>query len=303
MRITRVVGIVLIISCVGMLAGAAFSYFGTRGFVASAARAEGRVERLEEEPTSDGGTMYAAVVSFTDADGQEHVVRSRVLASPFLFEVGESVDVLCRPADPYNARIGSFAELWFVPLALGVAAGANLTAALFFLFALPRLARRRAEEAAPPRRHGSRTWFTVRMAALGLAGLGGALAFFDGGTSQNDSLPYWILGICVVLTVVVAPLTAAGMIGVVCLVLPKDRKWDRPSHSSPPFSFHNPLLFFHFGASLATAVGLGMVLTSVVGGFAQFLEGMGTLLGGLGFYIGVRWGMRLCQHRMAEDPN
>jgi lysylphosphatidylglycerol synthetase-like protein (DUF2156 family) len=139
------------------------------------------------------------------------------------------------------------------------------------------------------------------MAMLGLAALAGAVSFVDGDASQHDSSLHWWLGIAIAITVVLGPLWVAFFICLVAAISPAKTKWQQPSHSSPPFALSNPLLLLHLGAFAAVAFGLGMVLTSFLGGFTQFLEGMGTLLGGLSFYLGVRLGIKLCRHKMSEE--
>jgi hypothetical protein len=298
-KVLRVVGIVLLVLCAGVATAAGLTYSHARAFVAGASQAQGVVSDVQEERDPDGDLMYATVVRFTDATGRQHSVRSSVLESPAPFKVGDRADVLYPPGRPDEARIARFSELYFLPLMLGVTAGAQLIGALFFLFAVPRLARWRARKGEPAAPKRSGTWFIVRMGILALAFAGGALSFLDTEAADTWGLPLWGFGIVVVLSAALMPFIVCLLIGMSSLLSGSGSKWARPSHSSPPLSFNNPLLFFHFAGCLAAACGLGTVLSSPLGGLGQLANGAGVLIGGIGVLAGVRLGMRLCSGKMA----
>lgn len=76
------------------------------------------------------------VVEFTAADGKTVRFVGATLSSPPSFHVGEQVPVLYRPATPEQARIGTFSELWLLPVILGCVGVGFLLAsgALFVAF-------------------------------------------------------------------------------------------------------------------------------------------------------------------------
>lgn len=102
---------------VGMLAGSFFILSHTRGFIAGASEAEGKVIALDRSTSSSNSgsrsTAYRPVVGFASGTGKRFEFTSSVGSSPPSHRVGESVTVLYNPADPSNARIKSFVQLWF----------------------------------------------------------------------------------------------------------------------------------------------------------------------------------------------
>ena len=44
-----------------------------------------------------------------------------------------------------------------------------------------------------------------------------------------------------------------------------------------------------------------MLVTAFLGGPDQLMEGLGTFVGGMGCYAGVRLGMKLCAHKMMKE--
>ena len=221
-----------------------------------------------------------------------HEVRSRSQQSPAPFAVGDAAPVLYPPGRPEEARIAVLGELYLLPLVLGVGAVGPLTGGLFFLLAYPRLARR------PPRREPSRKWFAVRAVVMGVFFVGGALCFLAPDTVQSEGQPLWELALGVVAYVVLTPLVLAGFIALFARLPLGSRKWERPTLSSYP-DFTSPLVFLHFVGLVLAAVGLGVLLTSFMGGLQQLVSGAGVLLIGFSVLAGVRLGERLCPGRMA----
>lgn len=72
--------------------------------------------------TSDGTTMYAPVVEFPDAQGKPHLYESGTYSSPQKLKIGESVKLAFDPANPDEATLLSFSEL-YLPLVGGLIAG------------------------------------------------------------------------------------------------------------------------------------------------------------------------------------
>jgi hypothetical protein len=103
----------------GLLGGAAFLVVDTRNDIARADKADGTVVALIGERDSDGDTMYYPRVRFITRSGNPVEFTGSVGSSPAAFDVGEPVAVLYDPAEPEEARIDSFFQLWFAALVLG----------------------------------------------------------------------------------------------------------------------------------------------------------------------------------------
>jgi len=112
-------GIFLLIG-LGLLGGAAFLALDTRSDIARADKADGSVIDLIGERDSDGDTIYYPRVRYVTLSGTPVEFTGSVGSSPPAFAVGEPVSVLYDPAEPEQARIDSFFQLWFAALILGV---------------------------------------------------------------------------------------------------------------------------------------------------------------------------------------
>ena len=93
-------------------------------FVQRAQPAQAKVERFEERTkkkrvsgTTRTRTYYAPVFTFQDAKGASHTVTSDTGSGKPAYEVGQPIRVLYDPADPQQARIDAFSELWLFPVA------------------------------------------------------------------------------------------------------------------------------------------------------------------------------------------
>lgn len=78
--------------------------------------------------SSDDGDSYKPVFQFT-IDGQTYTHTSPNSSYPAKYDVGETETLLVDPANPEQAGVQSFSELWLAPLALwcGAAFAALLT--------------------------------------------------------------------------------------------------------------------------------------------------------------------------------
>ena len=76
----------------------------------------GRVVRLEESDSSEGGCcVYSPVVEFK-ANGQTYSFEGDNASYPPAYEVGEEVNVIYHPNDPDTAQINKWTERWLFPL-------------------------------------------------------------------------------------------------------------------------------------------------------------------------------------------
>lgn len=105
-----------------LLGAATWMFLRTRAFIEQAMTTVGVVVELVEETRSgrDGNeTYFYPVVRFQPASGDEIQFRSNVGSNPAGYRQGEQVPVLYDPAQPAEARIRSFFQLWLLPLVLG----------------------------------------------------------------------------------------------------------------------------------------------------------------------------------------
>lgn len=133
---------------------AVYSYLDTRAFIATAQTAPGKVvevikeERWERKKDSGGhmrdvrSVYYYPKVEFAPAGGGPIRFKSRSGSNPAAYEVGEAVEVLYHPANPADARINHFFELWGIVAILGVIG--SFFAGPGVVIGIVRLARRRA---------------------------------------------------------------------------------------------------------------------------------------------------------------
>jgi hypothetical protein len=83
-------------------------------FTSSGVEVPGTVVRLESSHSSEGGTTYSPVFSYTYND-QKYEYESVNSSNPPSNEVGDVETLLVNPNDPSKARQNSFWELWLLP--------------------------------------------------------------------------------------------------------------------------------------------------------------------------------------------
>jgi hypothetical protein len=111
----------------------------------SGQRADGTV--VAKRSTGSSRVTYAPVFQFTASDGRAYVVSSDVYGRESAFRYGERVRVIYQPRHPEGARIDAFAQLWTLPLVVGVVgAGFSIIPA----FVLVQWLRRRQTKGGPP---------------------------------------------------------------------------------------------------------------------------------------------------------
>jgi hypothetical protein len=100
------------------LFGALLVYGHTASFVARASRTHGTVTAMVLQHSSDNSPGYRPVVRFQF--GEQQIQFSDAMSSnPPAYSVGQTVSVLYLASNPYEARIESFASLWFLPTMMG----------------------------------------------------------------------------------------------------------------------------------------------------------------------------------------
>lgn len=89
--------------------------YSSWNFYSNGVEVQGTVVRLEAHSSSDSGTTYSPVYSYT-VDGQQYEYESVNSSSPPSREVGEVATLLYNPDNPSKARENSFWELWLLPV-------------------------------------------------------------------------------------------------------------------------------------------------------------------------------------------
>jgi hypothetical protein len=97
-----------------MLAGAWLLYQNTTKFIASASRAQGEVIELlrVESSRRNSSDTWRPLVHFKAPSGETIEFAPSSSSSPPAYDKGESVGVFFDPADPKNARLDGFFDLW-----------------------------------------------------------------------------------------------------------------------------------------------------------------------------------------------
>ena len=95
--------------------------FTIMGFVDRSATTEGTVVGVNSKFAGEGN-LYLPTVRFVTEDGRSIVFTSNTGEDVWTDRIGESVTVRYDPADPTNARIDSFFQLWggsIIPIVIG----------------------------------------------------------------------------------------------------------------------------------------------------------------------------------------
>ena len=141
-RITRIVarvfGAIMLASASGLLALGGSCCNRTVQFKKTAVEVQGAVIELKEGSSSDHShPVYYPIIRYADTAGQEHTLYSGTGSFPPAYAVGDRVSVLYNPANPKDAKVNSFSDLWLLPLILGILGGFDLLVGLFLFFGVP----------------------------------------------------------------------------------------------------------------------------------------------------------------------
>jgi hypothetical protein len=102
------------ISAVILLALGVWYTYTSYVFTSTGVEVPGTVVRLESSHSSEGGTTYSPVFSYT-FEGQQYEYESVNSSNPPANEVGDVETLLVNPNNPSKARQNSFWELWLIP--------------------------------------------------------------------------------------------------------------------------------------------------------------------------------------------
>ncbi|MDH6165003.1 hypothetical protein M2282_000131 [Variovorax boronicumulans] len=114
MNSARVIKIVFSLVGVSMLVGAWSLYRNTTKFIASASRAQGEVVELlrVESSRRNSSDTWRPLVHFKVPSGEIVEFAPSSSSSPPAYDKGEAVGVFFDPADPKDARLDGFFDLW-----------------------------------------------------------------------------------------------------------------------------------------------------------------------------------------------
>jgi hypothetical protein len=117
---SKIAGRVFLFTGIGSLLLALCLAIGTVIFIRQAATAQATVVALIEKTDPDEGNIdYFPQFTFSTPDGTSFTINSNNGTNPPEFKRGQQVNVLYDRANPSNARIDSFVQLWLLPLIFG----------------------------------------------------------------------------------------------------------------------------------------------------------------------------------------
>jgi len=100
------------------------------------------------------------------------------------------------------------------------------------------------------------------------------------------------------IAVVLSPFMILWVIGIQILNPMSDPQWELPSSDGNPLRLGNPLNFAHFAAQLGLTSGVGYLLASSWCGFHTFVLAVTCVLVGLGWFLGLRWSIRIAGNKI-----
>jgi hypothetical protein len=109
--------VLLPISAIILLGVSVWYTYSSYMFYSKGIEVQGTVVRLESSSSSEGGTTYSPVFSYT-VDGQPYEYESVNSSNPPANKVGDVETLLVDPNNPGKARQNSFWELWLLPFIL-----------------------------------------------------------------------------------------------------------------------------------------------------------------------------------------
>lgn len=117
MKVPSILKYVFSIVGVALFVGTLMSYKSTSDFLEEAVSVQGTVVALAKKRSEDSVT-YRPVVEFVTGNGEEVEFTSTMGTNPPRFSVGEQVEVLYLPAEPGDAKINDFADLWWMTIGM-----------------------------------------------------------------------------------------------------------------------------------------------------------------------------------------
>jgi hypothetical protein len=116
----RAVSCLRLVVALGLSVAAVFLVSDTHSFIKRAVLVHGKVVALERVPIPNKVvSLFYPIVTFTGKRGDQRTIGTSAMIMP---SIGEAVDVLYDKANPADARIASFWDLYFLPISAGVIA-------------------------------------------------------------------------------------------------------------------------------------------------------------------------------------
>lgn len=115
MDIIRIVSRVFASIGLLFLAAGAFVTWRAHTLIDVSTKADGMVIELRLSRPGSGSSGHQPVVRFTTNEGSVVEFISSISSRPPAYKIGEQVQVLYDPKDPYHAEINSFLSLWLLP--------------------------------------------------------------------------------------------------------------------------------------------------------------------------------------------
>ena len=103
------------LAALGLLGGAAWTYFKQQRTLQSRVATTGTVVELTRQNTTRS-YILCPVVEFTIPSGEKIRFTSEFGSRPASHTIGQSIAVRYNPADPQKAEVESAMSLWLVPL-------------------------------------------------------------------------------------------------------------------------------------------------------------------------------------------
>lgn len=104
----------------------------TFNFIRHASRTDGTVVALTEHIEDDKSVTYTPTFTFTTGSSRSITKKSHIGTNPG-FSLGERVPILYDPKNPQDAKIATTAQLWLVPIILGIICVLFMPVGLFLL--------------------------------------------------------------------------------------------------------------------------------------------------------------------------
>jgi surface polysaccharide O-acyltransferase-like enzyme len=116
----KAVSCLLIVVALGLSVAAVFLVSDTHSFIKRAVLVHGKVVALERVPIPNKVvSLFYPIVTFTGKRGDQRTISTSAMIMP---SIGEAVDVLYDKANPADARIASFWDLYFLPILAAIIA-------------------------------------------------------------------------------------------------------------------------------------------------------------------------------------
>jgi hypothetical protein len=138
-------------------------------------------------------------------------------------------------------------------------------------------------------------WVWLRLAAIALVIVLGCFAPL--GPRATPPLDWYVP----LVIFFFGPLAMVIVLGVQRINPRSARTWHRPSWTANPFSFRDPVQFFHFAAFLSIAQGVVVLARVLLTSTPFYVEALVPLAMGLGVWVGVRLAIALYSSKFEHN--